>query len=62
MLLGMGEGNELLRWMVWGAIGTAAGVEGSGEDLVAMVRGRLGLKGRTTGVAWRVQGSMVTTI
>ena len=37
---------------------------GEGEDLVAVVRGGLSIEGRTTGVAlaWRVQGSIVTTI
>ena len=45
-------------------IGTAAGVEASCEDLVAVVRGGSGLEVQTTGVAWGpgVQGSMVTTI
>ena len=37
-------------------------VEANGEDLVAVVRGGLTRDGRTTGVAWRVQGSIKTTM
>ena len=46
----------------WGAIGigTATCVKASGEDVVAVVQGGLDVEGRTTGVAWRVHGSLVT--